>query len=257
MKRTFNYTGRHGIARKHVSISVRPDGEYWTFDAILNLSEYKFAHNAEVWVEAHRQNLWMQWSWGTIAAPRIPASRKLLEFDVPDGVSFRVRVVQPPGNEHHKLLGEVDGIQPVKAGEAEDHRRPLIVPVPDELDQLLWKLDFDRERPTLLVNRAAKPSWRDLAVSPHFVGLVYPEVLRRILEKILLEEEWTDDEEADGSWQSDWMRFARGLGGLAALPIEHQTQERERWIDDAVAAFARRLQPRSLWDAESEKETSR
>ena len=74
------------------------------------------SRNAEVWVEAHRQNLWMQWAWGTVSAMRAPADRRLLEFDVPDGVLFRVRVVQPPGLEHHKLVGEADGIPFVKGG---------------------------------------------------------------------------------------------------------------------------------------------
>ena len=116
----------------------------------------------------------MQWSWGTISAPRVPPDRRLTEFDVPDGVLFRVRVVQPPGLEHHKLVGEADGIPFVKAGEADDRRRPLLEPVPDELDQQLWKLDFESDPPRLLVNKAAQPSWRELARSPAFIALVYP-----------------------------------------------------------------------------------
>ena len=126
------------------------------------------------------------------------------------GVLFRVRVVQPPGSEHHKLLGEVDAIQPVKAGQADDRRRHLIVPVPDALDQQLWKIDFEHEPPQLLVNRDAQPSWKEMARSPHFIALVYPEVLRRILMRILVEDTWSEDDE-DGGWQSDWIRFARNL----------------------------------------------
>src|SRR5437870_3156660 len=143
MKRTFNYTGRRSILRKDVAIVVRSVGSGWTFDADLRLGHYKFPHNAEVWVEAHRQNLWMQWPWGTFSAMRVPVNRQLTEFDVLDGVMFRIRVVLPPGQESRKLVGEVDGIQPVKAGEADDRRRHLIVPVPDALDQELWKLDLE------------------------------------------------------------------------------------------------------------------
>lgn len=256
MKRTFNYTGRRNIVRKDVSVTVRANGNVWAFDADLKLAHYKFPHNAEVWVEAHRQNLWMQWPWGTISAMRVPANRLLTEFDVPDGVMFRVRVVQPPGQENHKLVGEVDGIQPVKAGEADDRRRPLIVPVPDALDQELWKLDLEHEPPQLLVNRDALPSWKDLARSPHFIALVYPEVLRRILAKILLEEDWSDDGE-ESDWQSDWIRFARNLGGLAPVPLPGQRQDREAWVEEAVAAFARRMQLRAVWDREQEQEGQR
>jgi hypothetical protein len=253
MKRTFNYTGRRPILRKDVSVIVRSTGSGWTFDADLRLAHYKFPHNAEVWVEAHRQNLWMQWSWGTFSAIRVPVNRQLAEFDVPDGVIFRVRVALPAGQESRKLVGEVDGIQPVKAGEADDRRRHLIVPVPDALDQELWKLDLEHEPPQLLVNRDAKPSWKELARSPHFVALVYPEVLRQILTKVLVNEDWCDDEEC-ADWQSDWIRFARNLGGLPPIPMAGLELEREAWVEEAVAAFARRMQLRDLWDREHETE---
>jgi hypothetical protein len=252
MKRTFNYTGRRKIERKDVPVTIRADGNGWTFDADLRLASYKFPHNAEVWVEAHRQNLWMQWSWGSISAMRVPLNRRLSEFDVPDGVLFRVRVVQPSGPEHHKLLGEVDQVQPVKAGEADDRRRHLLVPVPDALDQQLWKLNLEAEPPELLVNKDAQPNWKDMAKSPQFVALVYPEVFRRILTKILIEDGWSEDEE-DAGWQGDWMRFARNLGGLVAVPSPDQKVDRENWIEEAVAGFARRLQLRTTWDLEFEK----
>ena len=251
MKRTFNYTGRRSIVRNDVSVTVRADGKGWAFDAALKLAHYKFPHNAEIWVEAHRQNLWMQWSWGTISAMRVPINRQLAEFDVPDGVIFRVRIVQPPGQDGHKLVGEVDGIQPVKAGEADDRRRHLIVPVPDALDQELWKLDLEHEPPQLLVNRDALPTWKDLARSPHFIALVYPEVLRRILAKVLVDDSWSEEDE-DGGWQTDWIRFARNLGGLPSLPPVGQKQDRDDWIEEAVAAFARRMQLRTTWDREQE-----
>jgi hypothetical protein len=253
MKRTFNFTGRRSISRRDVLVTVRADGGGWAFDTELRLNAYKFPHNAEIWIEAHRQNLWMQWLWGTISAIRVPLNRQLTEFDVPDGVLFRLRVVQPSGVEHHKLLGEADGIQPVKAGDTDDRRRHLIVPVPDALEQQLWKLDLEQEPPQLLVNRDAKPSWKEMARSPEFISLVYPEVFRRILSYVLIELSWSEDDEESG-WQSDWIRFAKNLGGLATLPKPEQKQDREVWIEDAVSAFARRMQLRTMWDLECEKE---
>src|SRR4051812_2901769 len=104
MKRTINYTGRKRIKRTDVSITLREERGIWIFDADLKLASYGFPSDAEIWLEAHRQNLWMQWGWGTISALRVPSDRMLSEFDVPDGVLFRVRVVRPPGAEHHKLL---------------------------------------------------------------------------------------------------------------------------------------------------------
>lgn len=247
MKRTFNYTGRRKIGRADAGFTVHQRERAWAFDAELRLATYRFPHNAEVWVEAHRQNLWMQWSWGTISALRVPPDRRLTEFDVPDGVLFRVRVVQPPGQEHHKLLGEADGIPFVKAGEADDRRRHLLEPIPDELDQQLWKLDFERDPPCLLVNKAAQPSWRELARSPAFIALVYPEVLRQMLAFALLDEEWSEDDE-DTGWKADWVRFARNIGGLGEVPPIDQRQDRENWIEEATASFARRYAARDTWD---------
>lgn len=254
MKRTFNYTGRRKIERRDVAITLREDRGTWVFDADLRLADYHFPRNAEVWLEAHRQNLWMQFAWGTISAMRPAANRRLTEFDVPEGILFRVRVVQPPGNEHHKLLGEADAIQFVKAGEASDKRRPLLEPVPDALDQLLWKLDLDSDPPRLLVNKDAKPTWRDLARSQHFLALVYPDVLRRLLTRVLIDDQWVEDDEEPG-WQADWVRFTRSLGISTPLPNPDQRQDREAWIDEAVAAFARRHELRTKLDLVIEQET--
>ncbi len=254
MKRTFNYTGRHKIDRKAVSITLHQKERIWYFDAELRLADYGFPRNADIWIEAHRQNLWMQWGWGTISAFRVPENRRLLEFDVPDGVLFRVRVVQPVGQEHHKLLGEADKIPFVKAGEADDLKRHLIVPVPEALDQQLWKMDFESDPPQLLVNKDAKPSWKEMARKPYFVSLVYPEVLRRILTHALIGQgAWTEEDDESG-WQADWVKFARNLGGIGPVPSPSLETEREDWIEEAVGAFCRKLELRTTWDRTIEED---
>jgi len=257
MKRTFNYTGRKKIERRDVSITIREERASLVFDAEVRLAAYQFPRTAEIWLEAHRQNLWMQFPWGTVSALRVPADRKLAEFDVSDGILFRVRVVQPQGQEHHKLLGEADGINFIKVGEPTDRRRPLLEPVPEALDQQLWKLNFESDPPSLLVNIDAKPSWRVMARSPHFISLVYPEVLRRLLTRALVQDKWTEDDE-EGGWTTDWMRFARNLGVPWPPPAPDLQPDCEVWIDDAVAAFARRNQLRSnVWDLTHDEEGSR
>ena len=252
MKRTFNYTGRRKIERKDISVVLREDRGTWVFEADLRLADYRFPRNAEVWVEAHRQNLWMQFPWGTVSAIRPHLNRRLTEFDVPDGILFRVRVVQPPGAEHHKLLGEADGIPFVKVGEATAQRRPLLEPVPDALDQLLWKLDMDSDPPRLLVNRDALPTWKEMARSPYFIALVYPEVLRYLLTCTLIDSQWAEDED-DSGWEADWIRFARSLGGLSSPPRADDRDGRQAWIEEAVATFARRHQLKTMWDLNFEE----
>lgn len=247
MKRTFNYTGRRKIERKDVSITVRDERGALIFDAELRLAEYHFPRNAEVWLEAYQQNLWMQFYYGTVSALQVPADRRLTEFDVADGILFRVRVVQPQGHEHHKLLGEADGVSFIKIGEPTSQRKPLLTPVPDALDQLLWKLDMEADPPRLLVNEKVKPSWKDAARSPQFVALVYPEVLRRLLTRALVQEKWTE-EDGEGGWASDWMRFARNLGVPWPPPAPDLLADCENWVEEACAAFARRNHLLKTWD---------
>lgn len=257
MKRTFNFTGRKKILRSDVSITLRQQGNVWLFDADLRLADYGFYANAEVWIEAHRQNLWMQWAWGTVSVFRKPDDRILSEFDVPNGVLFRVRVVRPSGQEHHKLLGEADGLTFVKAGEADDKRRHLLEPVPEFLGQQLWKLDFEFDPPRLLVNKDAKPGWREVARSEYFTALVYPEVFRQLLTRALFgESPWAEDDEENG-WQSDWVKFAKMTGGLGEVPAPDFKEERESWIEEAVNMFSNRMEYRSVWDRAIDPEGQR
>jgi len=248
MKRTFNYTGRRRIERDSVLITVHEDNGRWGFYAGLRLADYRFPHNAEIWLEAHRQNLWMQFPWGTISNIVPCPNRFLDDFDVPDGLLFRVRVVQPQGTEHHKLLGEADGIPFIKLGEALDKRRPLLVPCPDNLGELLWKLNFktDPDPPELSINKDALPTWKDLARSPYFISLVYPEVLRQLLTKIL-DSDWTEEDE-DDSWRADWMNFAKSLGASWPPPKKDDDEQVETWVDETVALFAQKHKFKSTLD---------
>lgn len=256
MKRTFNYTGRLRIDREDVSVTLREDRGKWLFDADLRLADYKFPRNAEVWLEAHRQNLWMQFPWGTISNLKPATNRYLDEFDVPEGLLFRVRVVQPPGQEHHKLLGEADGIPFVKAGDSDDYRQPLLEPCPEDLGELLWKLDFESEPPKLYINRNAQPTWKELARSPYFFSLVYPEVLRGLLTHVLIGNEWTEDDDTV-EWETAWMHFAKGLGVQWPPPAAADQKEQcTEWIDEAVSAFARRHLFKSKLDLLFEEKNS-
>ena len=254
MKRTFNYTNRRKIERRDVQIVLREDKEGLTFDADLErigpTGSYRFPAAAVVFVEAYRQNQWMQFVFGTVAAIRPPLDRRLAEFESPEGLLFRVRVVLPKEPERHKLVGEADQIPFVKAGDAEDRRKPIIEPQSAPLDQLLWKLDLDHDVPRLLVNQNALPTWRDFARNPFFVSLVYPEVLRQVLTRALIGPDALDNDEDDESpsWQRDWVNFACKLGGMCELPEAEDEERRREWIDAAAAAFARRNNLRQMAD---------
>jgi len=121
-----------------------------------------------------------------------------------------------------------------------------LVTIPHTLDQQLWRIDFDADPPTLLVNRDAKPSWKSMAQSPQFEALVYPEVFRRMMRQILIENDWSPDDDPD--WKSDWMKFAFSLVGSGNFPDSSDTTGREVWIDEAVSAFCRKMQYQLSWN---------
>ena len=77
--------------------------------------------------------------------------------------------------------------------------------------------------------------------------------MRRLLTTALIENEWSEDEDESG-WESDWIRFARNLGGLATPPPATDKEGRSNWIEEAVAAFARRHQLKAMLDLTFEEE---
>jgi hypothetical protein len=89
----------------------------------------------------------------------------------------------------------------------------------------------------LLINKAAGD--KDAIVrSPLFMSIVYPAALREILNRIVLVEEYDDPDDDGESWQARWLKFATALPCVGPVPPK-EDGDREQWIDDAVAAFAK------------------
>lgn len=247
MKRTFNYTNRRLVRKGDVKVTLKEEVEGLAFDARIDLSKYDFPSDANVWLEAHRMNTWMSFACGKARAGIITASGALSEFDVADGILFRLRVVESKPNGPLKLLGEADGLHFVKDGDAESDDRDIITPYPDDLGERLWKLDLEAEPPQLLINNKAQPFWKDVAKDPAFIALVYPEVLRQILRLVL--ETWSADDEQTG-WRSDWMTFAKHLVGSDPPESESDDELSEAqviWLDNVVSEFSRKNRMRSTW----------
>jgi hypothetical protein len=179
----------------------------------------------------------MRFSYGTVAALQPPVDRRLSEFDSPDGIRFRVKVTQ--AHDEHILLAVADRIPlALPAGDADSES--LLPVTPAELGDELWQLDVEGEQPELLVNNMATADWRQMSLSPVFIALVYPAVLRLVLTRIL--EDGHRDTDDDEDWRSKWLRFATLLPGVDPnLPAKEDDDAAKRWTEDAVAAFAKKL----------------
>ena len=247
MIRRLNYTGRVKINRADVRLATRFIGGQLSFEADLRLTDYELPAEALVFVEAYRQTTWMRFQFGTVAALQLPSDRGLREFDSPDGILFRVKVTQ--ARDEHILLAAADRIPLALPEDGDANRESLLEFVPAELGDEMWQVELDGE-PRLLVNKSAVPDCRQLALSPVFVALVYPAVLRQILTNVLIEHGHRDTYD-DTDWRSKWLRFATLVPGVDPEPPEKDEDDDavRRWVDDVVAAFAKKLTLREKFGA--------
>jgi hypothetical protein len=243
--RRLNYTARRRIRRADAAITLRtcPDGSFG-FDADLRLAAYQFPADARVIVEAYRQTYLMRFDFGTVSVPVAPAERTLSEFESEAEVLFRVRVTAASGRSGI-LLGEVDRLRPVAAGEEPDKRMPLLPPVPGDIGEEVWRVEFEG-KPILRVN-SRLPDWRQTVLSDTFRALVYPEACRQVLQAILLREGYQFVEDF-ADWRSCWLLFASRIPGAGAVPKDKG--EYEDWIENAVEAFARQFTMCARFEAE-------
>lgn len=244
MIRRFNYTDRIRILQKDVHITIREEDGQLIFDADLSaLSEYELPPESLVFVEAYRQTNWMRFDFGQIGAITPAKNRKLLQFDSPEGIHFRVKIT-PSGNVH-ALLAEADRITLTRPNLGEGERTPLLPVKPEKLEHEIYRLDFSGDRPILLINSDAG-NYADIGRSPAFTSLVYPNVFREILIRVLLLE--GHDDSLSDDWKSHWLKFALTHPGLGELPKVEDTDGRNDWIEICVTAFSKQLQVRSKFE---------
>lgn len=242
--RRLNFTRRCRIHRDDIDIVLHGQASPPTFDAHLNLEHYHFPPDARVFVEAYRQTTVSRFDFGTVSAPRQPASTSLAEFESLAAILFRVRITATSGS-NGILLGVADRLRPREPNEKPDRRIPLLPPKPADLDQELWRVDFSNTGTYLEIN-SQLADWKETAKDPQFHALVFPAAMRLILERILYVDKHTTTDD-DQDWRSLWLRFASRLPG--SEPVPRDPDKYYDWIENAVAAFARRKRLRTAYDA--------
>ena len=237
--RRINFTGRKRLKRTDARVYLYPsDVGPAEFDLNLKLDAYGLPADACVSVEAYRQTSWMRFSCGTVADTRLPDYRRLVEFGSTEAVLFRVRVTSTAAPEG-LLLAEADRIQPRAADEIDEDRLPLLPVVPsDDLRDEIVRIDFT-DSPKLLINTRVG-DWRSVARSPVFISLTYPAVMRDVLTRALhIDNDFGRDDLSE--WQAQWLQFCVRLPGVAEAPAgDEELDKIDDWIEDAVAAFARK-----------------
>ena len=230
MRRTLNFTGRIRISQSDISIQV--SGSPLGFVAERRLDAYDLPPDAVVYLEAYRAPSYMRFDWGTVAHPRAPGSGAFLtNFNSEDIVLFRVKVVGA-ASANGMILAQADQIKTNVSDQS-------ILPVyPKDLDGIVWHLSFDDDDPALLVNDRIDGIKDHVRSDPEFAALVFPGVLRDILERLC--NEVTDGGDEQQTWVENWERFARSLMGRSVPRADDLG--RDKWIDEAINTFAKRHQ---------------
>lgn len=229
--RRFNYTKRQRLAHRDVAIYVRDDGASHSFDAAFDLHGYELPTSARVIVEAYRQTTVRRFAFGTVANPQANASTNLEGFGDWSGVLFRAKIVDASGD--GRLIAEADRVH--AAGPKQGTRRALLRVAEEELNGELWRLTFDAGGPLLLLEK--RFTRESLLSSVEFRCFVYPQVFRELLRRAL--DEWDEDSDEEGSWQSKVVAHGRRLCGREVSENEDDDAQ-EDWVTAAVTAFCRK-----------------
>jgi len=236
MIRKFNYTGRKKIKRSHVGIDILRDSDGRRFfNYRLQLDEMALPENAHIYVEAYHRTAYQRFDCGTVGRRRIPPVRRLDAFSEQTVPLFRVKVVDRSGA-HGKILASLDRIRPERVDAIPAGGHSLLFVEYEDLGQTVWMLDLDGNWPVLRLNRRAEDISLVASSDSRFLALVYPEVLRRILTRVLIEDEHSDPD-CDDDWPSLWLKLACTLPGMTPPPPVGRSDQ-EAWIDRAVETFS-------------------
>lgn len=229
-----NYTGRKRITRDrlHIRQEDGDDGMTPVVGVVLNLDGMDLPDDADVLVEAYRQNTYMRFKVGTVGDFESVGGLSLKDFATGEAILYRIKVVGRQDSDAGKLLAAADQVRPTLPEDDANKRSLLPFRRSADLGQRLWRLDLMGEEPVVLINKQVG-DWYSFASSPAFRALVYPEVLRQIADWVLEE----SDEDSIGPL-GDWRRFIE-LMGKRVEDVSDDPLGRDDWLDDVVARFCR------------------
>lgn len=231
--RKLNYTGCVRIRRSDVQINLdtQSDGPP-RFSPAWDLDKYEFPGDAQIVVEVQAHWTLMRFGCGSLSEPTVSAALDLTEFETPDGLLFRFKVIGS-GAQAGLILGEADGIRPAETKEQTEGQSFLAVQ-PADLGDVAWQLSFAGSEPLLLVNDRLG-DWRSFMRRADVRALVIPEVYRQLLREAASN---AADAESLDAWQTSVLAMVPA--GAGARPPYDDSDAVETWIIEAVRIFARR-----------------
>lgn len=243
MIRRYNYTQRSKIPKSAVSVRIYPTKEgIQAFDAQIDLTENHFPEGSMIFIEAYYRNAMMRFEVGVFTPNQLIywASGTLTDLQDPQ-VNFRVKIV----DKKHigRLIGLADRVQLFNEMPQQVERIGLLPVRFKNLGEQIWQLEIpdDGNDPELCINDGLQldniPLSELVRGDPLFLTLVFPQVVHDLLEHLISEGDYHDDDPE--SWQNKWMRFAAQSLGVGRPPETDDEQDKAQWVDDAVKAFCK------------------
>jgi hypothetical protein len=235
MIRKINFTGRKKIKRTNVRVDILRDAEGRRFFNLhVDLTDLRLPANAHIYAEAYHRTAYQRYDFGNLSNQKSPEDRRLNRFSGSTIPLFRVKVVDRT-SAHGRILAALDKIRPESVDSEPAGSHSLLFVEYDDLGNKIWQLDLDGDWPVLKLNQKVDEISLVASSDHRFFALVYPEVFRQVLTKIVIEDEHTDSD-CDDDWPSLWLKLARQLPGMGDPPASKG--EQESWIDNATEAFS-------------------
>ena len=229
--RRFNYTKQQRILQADILVSIVSE-QPPTVTVGATLDGYELPSEAAVVLEAYALETESRHDLGTVGKLRDGGRIVLDDFESPEGLRFRIKVLGRGATEG-LILAEADRIAPVEE-EKQQGGRSFVRVRSGDVGGEAWALKFDSAGPLLVMSKDLG-DWKSLLRNDMVRGLMLPAILREILQKAIEEGEGEDD----GDWTTIALRRGRLLaGGDPPSADEHEAVE--DWIDDACSAFGRR-----------------
>ena len=235
MIRKFNYTGRKKIKRSAVRVDVLRDAEgHRFFNISLTFGDLNLPAAACIYVEAYHRTAYQRFPFGTVGNKVIPEDRYLTRFAKTATPLFRVKVVDR-SKAHGRILAVIDKVRPENVDDQPSGSQSLLYVEYGDLGHRIWELDLDGDWPVLRLNQQAREIGLIASSDDRFLSLVYPEILRQILTRIVITDGHTDPD-CDDDWLSLWLKLACHLSGRP-VPAMGARDDQQRWIEAAIDAF--------------------
>ncbi len=186
----------------------------------------------------------MRFRFGTIGKCTIPPDRNLVDIEPKVTPLFRVKVVDET-SQQGRIIALADKILPRGIDQGTREKISLLhVEFSEDLEGQVWRLDLSGEWPVIQVNSQIDLI-KEIAKSDRaFIALVYPEVVRQILNHIIESDE-TDPELDEEDWPGMWLNFVGRMPGVGSPPfgrIASIKNDQKEWIESAVMAFSYKWQ---------------